>query len=68
MGGYAPVSEFHEVEDIAATADEEKLHGEVIQRDPFAPEDGEDVEVAGDEDGDIERLRLERDTCVPPCR
>lgn len=59
----APVLEFHEVEDITAAPDEENLHGKVVQRDPLAPED---VEVTGDEDSDIERLCLERDTYIRP--
>ena len=32
---HVPVFDLHEVEDIATTSNEEDLHGEVIQGDPF---------------------------------
>ena len=54
----APVLDFHEVEDVAAATNEEQLHDEVIQRDPFP----EQVEVARDEDRNVESLSLEGDT------
>lgn len=59
----APVLVFHEVEDIATAPNEENLHEEIVQRDPFA---GKDVKVSGNENGDVERLCLERDTCIQP--
>lgn len=54
----APVLELHEVENITTAPNEEKLHRKVIERDPFR----EHVEIAGDEDGDVESLCFERYT------
>lgn len=52
-----PEPEFHEVEDVAAAADEEQLHGEVVQGNP-APQK---VQIPSDEYHDIQNLRFERD-------
>jgi hypothetical protein len=51
-----PVFVFHEVEDIHTRCDEENLHECVVERDKV---EGEQVDVASEEHGDIECLGLE---------
>jgi len=52
-----PEPDFHEIEDVTGAADEEQLHGEVVQRNPGPQQ----VQVASDEYNDIQSLRFERD-------
>ena len=59
-GGDVPEADFHEEEDVDTASDEEKLHEEIVEGDPVV----EQVEVARDEDDDIERLRFEGDAWV----
>ena len=50
-----PVAVTHKVKDIAAACDEEKFHDGIVQG--YVAE--EEIEVAGDEDKHIQRLRFE---------
>lgn len=56
-----PVFEFHEVEDVDTGRNEENLHKGVVDRDEM---EREKVDVSCQENGDIERLGLERYSCV----
>jgi hypothetical protein len=58
--GNVPIFESHEVEDVDTRRNEENLHKCVVERDKM---EGEQVDIAGQEYNNIERLRLERDTC-----
>jgi hypothetical protein len=55
--GHGPEACLHEVAGVAGRGDEEELHGGVVERDVVRRQ----VEVARDEHGRVQRLRLERD-------
>lgn len=55
----SPELGFHEEQDVTATSDKEELHKEVVQGYPTIKQ----VEIASNEDSNVECLGLERDTC-----
>jgi hypothetical protein len=55
----SPVLDFHEVQDVAAAADEEQLHEGVVEGDPFSKDE---VKVSCYEDDRVENLCFERKT------
>jgi len=52
-----PESVFHEVQDVATTANEEEFHSKVVEGHPVTIEE---VKIAGNEHSDIESLSFER--------
>ena len=59
----APVLELHEVEGVRGGRDEEELHGGVVDGDERV---GDEVDIAGEEDDEVEELRLEGDAAAGP--
>lgn len=55
-GADSPEPHAHEVEGVRGGADEEELHDGVVEAD-VGP--GEEVDIPREEDGEVQRLRLE---------
>lgn len=59
--GRLPELELHQPQDVTRTTDKEDLHDRVVRGYPGT---GEEVDIACQEDGQVESLGLERDACV----
>jgi hypothetical protein len=56
-----PISDFHQVQGVSCRTDEEELHDGVVEADIGT---GQEVDVARQEDDEVQRLRLEGDAAT----